>query len=135
MRINNLITAKTCSKCKVEKDISNFSFDRSKPSIYRADCKECRKAVTRRYYSLNKEKFKDYHNKQKYSITSEEYKSLIANGCEVCGSFENLVVDHDHKSGKVRGCLCNSCNCAEGYLKGDINIMLNLIEYVTRHKK
>lgn len=34
--------------------------------------------------------------------------------CAVCGRTLNLVVDHDHWSGLVRGLLCEGCNTAEG---------------------
>lgn len=50
-----------------------------------------------------------YQKKSKYGLTEEEYKSLFdaqGNKCSICGtSFEvtKAFVDHDHKTGRVRG--------------------------------
>lgn len=32
--------------------------------------------------------------------------------CEVCGEYHenNMVIDHDHSTGEIRGVLCNTCN-------------------------
>lgn len=34
--------------------------------------------------------------------------------CAICGRVRDLVCDHDHATGLVRGWLCNSCNTTEG---------------------
>ena len=124
-----------CSKCKTEYSIINFNIDNSKSKGYRSECKNCKKEYRKTYYLNNKDKFKAYHYKKTYDLDFKEYQKIISSGCEVCGTFDNLVIDHDHLSGLVRGCLCSSCNSAEGYLKGDITLMLNLIEYTKKHTK
>ena len=45
---------KTCSKCKIEKDINDFPIRDKVKNTYRNDCKNCRKV----YKENNKEKFK-----------------------------------------------------------------------------
>jgi hypothetical protein len=41
--------------------------------------------------------------------------------CAICGSNDSdLVVDHDHWSGLVRGFLCNGCNRIEGSWRADL---------------
>ncbi|MDX3353877.1 endonuclease domain-containing protein [Streptomyces sp. ME01-24h] len=38
-----------------------------------------------------------------------------AGACAMCSaSLQRLLVDHCHKTGRVRGLLCTSCNTAEG---------------------
>lgn len=34
--------------------------------------------------------------------------------CAICGRASDLVCDHDHSTGLVRGWLCRSCNTTEG---------------------
>jgi hypothetical protein len=51
-------------------------------------------------------------------ITDDDYEALLAaqgGGCAICGNppkTRRLHVDHDHKTGKVRGLLCHRCNRA-----------------------
>lgn len=52
---------------------------------------------------------------QRYKINNKEYLDLIneANGeCPICMKNKATVVDHDHKTDKVRGFICQHCNTA-----------------------
>ena len=64
--------------------------------------------------------------------------------CKICGKTvhkapENskdkqnqAVIDHDHKTGKLRGLLCHQCNVGIGNFKDDINRLMNAILYLSR---
>lgn len=59
------------------------------------------------------------YQKGRHGLTVEEAQELKQDSvCEVCGSNERLVIDHDHKIGWVRGILCHNCNVALG-MAGD----------------
>jgi hypothetical protein len=51
-------------------------------------------------------------------VSDADYEALLAaqgGGCAICGNppkTRRLHVDHDHKTGKVRGLLCHRCNRA-----------------------
>ena len=43
-----------------------------------------------------------------------------------------LVVDHDHKTGAVRGLLCHNCNRALGLLQDSKENLMNCLSYLER---
>lgn len=52
-----------------------------------------------------------------FRITPDEYDAILAaqdGGCAICGrpprEGKRLAVDHDHKTGYIRGLLCFVCN-------------------------
>ena len=52
-------------------------------------------------------------------MTLPEYISLYKRQrgvCAICERDRELVFDHDHKTGRVRGLLCRPCNVAIGQL-------------------
>lgn len=98
------------------------------------------------YNEKNKRKFSILKNnayiKRKYNITREEYDKLLVNQnnrCKCCGKeggIENkqmLHLDHCHKTGKIRGFLCDNCNRALGMVKDNINTLQEMINYLNSH--
>ena len=61
---------------------------------------------------------RDKYLKYKYGISLKKYNSMLRAQrycCAICGKYQhdekrNLCVDHDHRSGMVRGLLCLYCN-------------------------
>jgi hypothetical protein len=82
------------------------------------------------------------HYKRKYGITAQDYDIMLMsqNGfCKICkqpetklfrGKLTRLAVDHCHKTGKVRGLLCWSCNTTLGKVKDSIDLLLNMANYL-----
>lgn len=90
------------------------------------------------YYQENQDVRKAQRMK-KYGITPEERNRIfnIQNGvCPICGNdgsnskYEELYVDHDHQTGKVRGLLCGRCNFALGQFDDDVERMKRAIMYL-----
>ncbi len=62
--------------------------------------------------------------KCRYGITLEDYNEMYKKQkglCKICNKSKRLVVEHCHKSGKVRGLACDRCNQFLGYLE-DVTI-------------
>ena len=74
-----------------------------------------------------------------YELTLEEYEALAVQQGRVCaicksnanGRQSNLDVDHCHKTGVVRGLLCNRCNTGIGQFNDDSKLLLAASEYLT----
>lgn len=79
----------------------------------------------------------------RYKLTKEEYiEILYAQGgvCGICstvkpGRGSRLHVDHDHKTGKVRGLLCDKCNRGLGYFNDNPGILYSAYEYLCETNK
>lgn len=79
---------------------------------------------------------------RKYGITQEDYdilKSIQEGRCAICDRVPDnshcgmLVVDHDHKTNKLRQLLCASCNKAIGILKDDPVLLRAAADYIDKH--
>lgn len=122
-------------------------------------CKECKKTYGHHYYLNNIEKMKARTSKKrttspevnrnnqlkiKFGITLIEYNNMLSkqkNVCAIClkeeiamdprtKKIKNLAVDHCHRTSKIRGLLCQSCNHLLGRAKDEIRILNAAIEYL-----
>ena len=66
-----------------------------------------------------------------YGITEEEYDYHMSFDCWICGSSENLHLDHCHSTSKIRGALCQKCNMALGLFEDSPLLLQNAIDWVT----
>lgn len=88
-----------------------------------------------------------YRLKRYYKISHELYTEMLAKQegkCLICKSKDlnrlkkqgiviNLCVDHDSKSGKIRGLLCYKCNIGMGFFDHDIELLLATIKYLKKY--
>ncbi|QFP95542.1 endonuclease VII [Mycobacterium phage GaugeLDP] len=73
-----------------------------------------------------------------YDITAEEYWAIYefqGGRCYICqranGKHKRLSVDHDHKTGIIRGLLCTMCNkYTLGWARDCIEFFMRAIEYL-----
>lgn len=129
---------KNCSRCLLEKPISEFYENRSKGG-YQAWCKLCQSDVRRKHHAENPGASRAKILRA-YSLTVEDYEAMLkAQGgvCAICkepekaigsgGKVKSLSVDHDHtccgygkSCGKcVRGLLCGRCNKFVGWIENE----------------
>lgn len=141
---------KICPLCKRSFNLEDFGKDRRCKICCRKKSKKYRKTYPSRVAASNKKsRSKNPQSVQRslrkaklkrFGLSEEDYTKMLVsqNGvCAVCKQpgFKRLAVDHCHKTGKIRGLLCSSCNSAEGLLKSDSTIIRALADYVEYNDK
>lgn len=108
---------KKCSKCGRVLLSENFREGR-------AECKLCER---------------DYRWQHNYGITPDDYYEMSKQQegkCKICGKLppkgEYLHVDHNPKTGKVRGLLCKKCNTALGSLDENLTNIARAMIYLEK---
>ena len=117
-----------CVVCNKELPLSAFQY-RKDNKKYRPICKECRaKQEAARRYNATVDEINELLEKQEYR-------------CAICGThqdniqhesfkFSPLVIDHDHKTGKIRGLLCPKCNLLLGHADDNVETLLKAALYL-----
>lgn len=124
-----------CPSCKQKKSKSDFHKNSSRRNGVDIYCRDC-----------SKKKAPDRYFKHTYGITKEEYAAMLKSQkgvCHLCkkpetmihlGKTARLCVDHCHKTGKIRGLLCNACNHAIGRLEYllDDDLLEPALQYIRK---
>lgn len=138
--------SKLCPECGSEKPIDDFGLDRYKPDGRRGYCKPCEVVRGRAYAVRNPERVRRNARasrlRTKYGLTPEDFDALLAaqgHRCAICSADEaavsgRWVVDHCHKTGRVRGILCNRCNRGIGRLGDDPFRIRVAAAYLAQHR-
>jgi hypothetical protein len=146
-----------CSK-KINTEWREKNSDKNKEQhkkSYKRNGKKHR-AATKRYYKKHKKemraaqkKWNDAHEEtlriqyrerrllKLYNMSLEDYDNLLKQQKGVCAickqpnlNGKNLAVDHDHKTGKVRGLLCSKHNRALGAFLDDLQLLKAAVKYL-----
>jgi len=138
---------KRCSTCKKLKPPSEFSNNgkgiQRKDGRKRFTCRACNTEAVKRWRKNHPDRYADTQRRQnlrrKFGLTVEEYDVLNRQQrgtCAACGgqmqNGNRLAVDHDHKTGRVRGLLCINCNRALGYVDDNPELLRKLAAYLER---
>jgi Recombination endonuclease VII len=156
------VQMKACSKCEEVKALSEFALNKFSADGLRSHCKLCcreywrnyrknppasrqlltpEERLTKRPHWARKTKLKNV-----YGITEEQYQAMLRaqNGvCEICSKPETwknqygkvckLSIDHDHKTGLVRGLVCSRCNRLLSFLEHNHRIP-SALAYLEKYK-
>lgn len=105
-------------------------------------CNEC-KRVQRQYQAAWREQMsercKEYQLRHEYGMTKAEYDARLEAQSGVCALCREvrlprgrkfMDVDHDHRTGAVRGILCSDCNKNVGRMEQRIARWPGMLEYL-----
>lgn len=98
----------------------------------------------------NRERFRKKHDihiydrkhnlKSKYGLSLDQFDEMVIrqnHKCAICGSIlkeKKRCVDHDHKTGKIRGILCAKCNLSLGFIENKTEFVKKAGDYLSRTK-
>lgn len=132
---------KTCSKCKTEKSIDSFHNNKRSKDGKQHRCKPCAKAFTQEATKTWRNSSENYKFsvmktkvKLKYGLDLDTIQKIYEaqNGCCAICKRELLYgadkcdtphIDHNHKTGTVRGLLCLQCNTGLGMFDDSIALL------------
>lgn len=114
---------KTCPRCGETKQIEEFN----KSQAY---CRTCQSAAHRAWRLA-----------KIYGMDEKRLAELLEaqlGSCDICGkplelagmTTDGLRIDHDHKTGHVRGLLCNDCNTGLGLFGDDPMRLRAAVQYL-----
>lgn len=122
-----------CKRCGTEKPLSEMRSD------YRYVCKPCFSKIGNEWQKRNPEQAarhrRNHHLLRTFGITIDEADSLLAEQGGLCAICREPIgrephVDHDHRTGAVRGILCFSCNVGLGVFGDDPARLLAAVQYL-----
>lgn len=141
-----------CRDCTVNRNRDYYynSGRREKLIEYRKNNKELVLAREKKWRESNSDRCKgkilrQYWPGATWKEALSNFKALVeaqSNLCKICnqpetclynkqpGKVRDLCVDHCHKTGKVRGLLCDSCNVLLGRAKDSVEICLRAAKYL-----
>lgn len=90
---------------------------------------------TREYRRLHPQRVKNTRLKTKYGLTLVQYQTMCRKQrgcCAICSKKTKLCVDHNYKTGVVRGLLCCQCNSFIGRVCERKVVLRKAIRYLER---
>lgn len=135
---------KLCTKCKNKERLSYNSwckdcsseYSRKRWQNFSEEEKENIRVYQRKWHNANKDSVSKRVRFRKYGLLDENYTELKISQnlkCKICKYIYDLVVDHDHLTGKARALLCHKCNTMLGLADDNPEILRQAIEYLEEH--
>lgn len=144
---------KTCGLCGEVKAAKEFRPNPRMKSGLDTYCRPCAVAKSRAWREANPDRVKALQSSRKPRTTEERWAIMLwvnyrikpddywelhkqqSGLCAICDRPNQtkrglLHVDHCHKSGRVRGLLCNGCNLALGHMQDRIDLLRRAIHYL-----
>lgn len=110
--------------------------DRQKERAYQRE-------YQKKWRAKNPNKARSKNLRYNFGISTKQYETLLLSQrgvCAICqqpetaraknGKVKRLAVDHDHKTGRIRGLLCNNCNIGIGAFGDNDEHMRSAVAYI-----
>jgi len=128
---------KVCSICSIRKPLAEFHKKSNSPNGYKAECGTCAKARWQDWADKNRETLRESdrrrHYQREYGLSKPEAGQLVESRqgtCQICKTNCQIVIDHNHATGQIRGLLCSKCNSILGFAADRVEILEAAIQYL-----
>lgn len=149
-----VLMCSSCGQAKASSDFSNVEQRKGDGRSCRACSRrayrrrpEVKEAARKRSRAADPDARANAYYKYRYGITRDEIDDMIeAQGglCAVCrrpesqivpksGKPRRLQVDHDHRTGRPRGMVCQFCNMVLGHVDDSTEHLQRFIAYLDQH--
>lgn len=119
---------KICNICHKLRSTTEFAKNqnaKNNRSVRRPSCQRCRKKLEGiDINSAEKNKW------SKSKPVNEPFECPICSKRTIAGITSKVVLEHDHRSGKIRGWVCDSCNTGIGRFKDDKKLLERAIKFI-----
>ena len=90
-----------------------------------------RSEINKRHRELYSKRYRDKKLARIYNVSIDEIaKWLEICRCQICGGSKRLAIDHDHRTGQIRGMLCGNHNFLLGFARDNEETLHNCIRYL-----
>lgn len=107
--------------------------------LHKEYAKKYRKEYQKQHLSkVRTQQHKSNHKKilKKLGLTLDNYNEMFAKQSGCCAMCKKpqvkfkkrFAIDHNHKTGKVRGLLCSACNSTLGWYENNKDKIINYLE-------
>lgn len=137
-RPRDVLQEKRCSVCKQVKKSESFHRKRYSESGLNSRCRECEKIAKKRQWDNGGQ---EKATAKRYGVSTDYLRGLREGQralCAICEEPLNLKrhrerhVDHDHRTGKIRGLLCRGCNTGLGQFREKPDVLWKALQYLRK---
>ncbi|MGE4234646.1 MAG: hypothetical protein AB7F43_15130 [Bacteriovoracia bacterium] len=93
---------KVCTKCKSEKDLSEYNKNSNKPDGLQNICRTCSNKKSAEHYKSNKQSYRDSKKKSINLLKNFVFDYLKEHACVDCSEADPVVLEFDHVDSKSK---------------------------------
>ncbi len=122
-----------CRYCKTTRPLTEFYKNNKNPGGLSYMCRPCTLEWQR-----NHRKARPYYARAiKFRVSEENIEALVqSRQCEICKTPDTQVrhvIDHNHKTLKIRGYLCDLCNKGLGQFRDSPDLLEEAANYLRKY--
>lgn len=117
-----------CHKLKKTTDFAKNQNAKNNRSVRRPSCKDCR--VKMEGVGVSRTDRIEWLKKKPYN---EPFECPVCKKRTIAGVTSKMVLEHDHRTGKPGGWICDSCNTGLGRFKDDVELLKSATEFLKKN--